>query len=175
MRPFLRPALALAVLVQSLTLFAMADPGQRPSGIYFGTLLSSSGPVAGAVLQDLTSGATAVTNSAGRFHLTGVAAEGTTVLISIGQSLHQANLQPLSQGRGSGVIAIVSGHLATIPVDARTNPSAQIEGLVQTVDSGAGTLTVADQRLGTVNVTTTSSTVIRHGGTAMTLDQVQAG
>lgn len=175
MRQFLRPALALVFLLQSLSLFATAEPGQRRSGVYFGTLLSSAGPVAGAVIRDLETGATAVTNAAGRFHLFNVSPEGTSVEVAVGQTLSQVDLQPLSHGRGHGVIAIVSGGLASISVSPRGHSGEEIEGLVQSVDGTGGTLTVADQHLGTVTVTTTDSTEIRHGDTAIPLAQVQVG
>ena len=175
MRNLLRPALALAFLLQSFLMFAMTEPGQRRPGVYFGTLLSPAGPVEGAVIRDLQSGTTAVTNAAGRFHLANVSPDGTSVEVAAGSSNYEVNLQPLSHGRGHGVFAIVSGGLAAIPVSPRGHSGEEIEGLVQSVDGTAGTLTVADQRLGTLNVTTSASTEIRHGGTAIPLAQIQVG
>jgi hypothetical protein len=172
-----RPLLAVVFLLQSLAVFALGDPGHRRAGIYIGTLLSPSGPVAGAVVRVLPAGDSAVTNAAGRFHLRGVGEDGAVVEISFGNSLYRAALQPFSEGRerGRGVIAISDGGPAVVPVSPRGHSGAEIEGLVQSVDSGGGSLTVADERLGTVTVTVTDSTEIRHGDTAIPLSQIQMG
>jgi hypothetical protein len=63
---------------------------------------------------------------------------------------------------GSTAIAVGVGHAGE-----------EIEGLVQNV--GAANLTVLDQRLGAVVVSTDGSTGIRRGGTVISLSQIQIG
>ena len=51
----------------------------------------------------------------------------------------------------------------------------EIEGLVQAVDAGAGTLTVHDQRLGAVVVHVDANTVVRKGDASFLLSGIQVG
>jgi hypothetical protein len=73
------------------------------------------------------------------------------------------------------VTAPAHGHLGLAPTDGRGHYGAEIEGIVTAVDSGAGTISITDERLGDVVVTVDDSTVIRHGWTVMTLDQIVVG
>jgi hypothetical protein len=72
----------------------------------------------------------------------------------------------------SVAVAIVGNRAVIVPGG---HPGEEIEGIVQTVDPTGGTLTVADQRLGTVTIRTDGTTSIRHGSTAMTLSQTLKG
>jgi Domain of unknown function (DUF5666) len=82
-------------------------------------------------------------------------------------------------GRGSshgGGVAVASGAQAPSPIAGRGGHSGQeIEGIVQSVDSSGGTLTVADERLGTVTVETNESTLIRFGGMVLTMSDLATG
>jgi len=51
----------------------------------------------------------------------------------------------------------------------------EIEGLVQSLDGGAGTLTVLDQRLGAVRIVTDADTVVRQDNTTISLSDIQVG
>jgi hypothetical protein len=51
----------------------------------------------------------------------------------------------------------------------------EIEGLVQALDSGAGTLTVLDQRLGATRITTDGDTLVRRGDATIALSDIQVG
>jgi hypothetical protein len=51
----------------------------------------------------------------------------------------------------------------------------EIEGLVQALDGGAGTLTVLDQRLGAVRIVTDADTVVRRGDATISLSDIQVG
>jgi Domain of unknown function (DUF5666) len=76
---------------------------------------------------------------------------------------------------GSGVVTS-SGSQTPSPIAGRGGHSGQeIEGIVQSVDASGGTLTVVDERLGTVTVETNDSTLIRFGGMVLTLSDVAAG
>src|SRR5690348_7362542 len=56
------------------------------------------------------------------------------------------------------------------PTDGRGHDGAELEGLVTAVDTTApGTISLTDDELGPVDVTLQDTTIIRHGGTAMTL------
>ena len=77
--------------------------------------------------------------------------------------------------RGRGLIAVSDDGPPAVTFSPRGHSGAEIEGLVQSVDPVGGSLTVADQRLGTVTVTVSDSTEIRHGDTAIPLAQIQNG
>jgi len=83
---------------------------------------------------------------------------------------------PARADRGHVRIAPPShGNLGLAPAGGRGHYGAEIEGLVTAVDTGAGTISITDQNLGDVVVTIDDSTVIRHGWTIMTLDQIVVG
>lgn len=83
-----------------------------------------------------------------------------------------------------GQIALTSGGIHTMTISIvgtraiptnRGHAGEEIEGLVQAIDAGAGTLTVLDQRLGAVVVHTDANTVVTNGDTAIPLSQIQVG
>jgi len=83
---------------------------------------------------------------------------------------------PATANRGHvRITAPAHGNLGLAPTDGRGHPGAEIEGLVTAVDTGAGTISITDANLGDVVVTVDDSTVIRHGWTVMTLDQISVG
>jgi hypothetical protein len=62
----------------------------------------------------------------------------------------------------------------TTPTTTPHGPAVeQIEGIVTA--NGGGTLTISDQRLGSVVVTVTPTTIIRHGGTPVPISEVLVG
>ncbi len=67
------------------------------------------------------------------------------------------------------------GDLGLAPADGHGHFGTEIEGLVTAVDTGAGTISITDDDLGPVVVTVDDSTVIRHGWTVLTLDQIPVG
>ena len=76
---------------------------------------------------------------------------------------------------GTTVVVTVTIHGNQASITPGGHPGEEIEGRVQTVDAGAGSLTILDQRLGTVTVTTSETTSIRHGALVLTLAQITAG
>lgn len=83
---------------------------------------------------------------------------------------------PARADRGHARIALPShSHSSLAPTDGRGHYGAELEGLVTAVDTGAGTISMDDEVLGPVVVTVDDSTVIRHGWTVMTLDEIVVG
>lgn len=83
-----------------------------------------------------------------------------------------------------GQIALTSGGIHTMTISIvgtraiptnRGHAGEEIEGLVQAIDAGAGTLTVLDQRLGAVVVHTDANTIVTNGDTTIPLSQIQVG
>jgi hypothetical protein len=113
-----------------------------------------------------------MTDGSGNFTLTGVPL-GPIELEFDRADIHARGQITLSSGGvhpmtisivGTRAIATGSGHAGE-----------EIEGLVQALDSGAGSLTVLDQRLGAVVIHTDADTVVRQGDTAIALSQIQVG
>jgi hypothetical protein len=119
-----------------------------------------------------SSNASAMTDAAGNFTLTGVP-PGTDTLTFDRSDVHARAAVDVPAGSSVSVTVSIHGNQATIVPGG--HPGAEIEGRVQSVDTGAGTLTVADQRLGAVTITTNDTKSIRHGALAITLAQITAG
>jgi hypothetical protein len=119
-----------------------------------------------------SSNASAMTDASGKFTLTGVP-PGSDTLSFDRADVHARAAVQVPAGSSLSITVSIHGNQATIVPGG--HPGEEIEGRVQSVDSGAGTLTVADQRLGTVTVTTNGSTSIRHGALALTLAQITVG
>jgi hypothetical protein len=68
--------------------------------------------------------------------------------------------------------AIVGSRAVDTP---RGHADEEIEGLVQAIDGGAGTLTVLDQRLGAVRILTDADTLVRRGDSTISLSDIQIG
>jgi hypothetical protein len=75
--------------------------------------------------------------------------------------------------RGHGRIAL-PGHGAGL-APSGGHVGEEIEGLVTAVDTGAGTISITDERLGPIVVTVDGSTKIRHGWTPVALGDILVG
>ena len=124
------------------------------------------------VVSVASSNASAVTDASGNFTLTGVPPGSDTLTFERADIHARASIQ-VPAGSTMSITVSLHGNQATIVPGG--HPGAEIEGRVQTVDAGGSTLTVADQRLGTVTITTNDATSIRHGALAITLAQITAG
>ena len=83
---------------------------------------------------------------------------------------------PASADRGHARIALPSHSSHSLaPTDGRGHDGAELEGVVTAVDTGAGTISLTDDELGPVVVTLQDTTIIRHGWTVMTADQIVVG
>jgi hypothetical protein len=111
------------------------------------------------------------TDGSGDFTLTGVPVGNVELAFSRADINARANV-PVSSGTNAITVAVMGSTAVVVP---RGHAGEEIEGLASAVSSGAGTLTVLDQRLGAVAVTTTTTTVVRHGQTTITLSQIQVG
>jgi hypothetical protein len=116
--------------------------------------------------------ASAVTDGSGNFTLTGL--PGGEVQLEFERAdIHARGRVFVAAGtRTTVTIAIVGDGIVTSP---RGHAGVEIEGLVQALDAGAGTLTVLDQRLGAVSILTDGATLIRRGDAAISLDDIQVG
>jgi len=117
-------------------------------------------------------GATTATDSAGRFSLGNVPPGDVTLGFDRADVHARGHVQVPA---GSTVAVSVSIHGDQASITPGGHPGEEIEGRVQSVDAGAGSLTILDPRLGTVTVTTSSTTSIRHGALVMTLAQITVG
>ena len=77
-------------------------------------------------------------------------------------------------GRGHGRIA-VPHEAGLAPSEGHGHVGEEIEGKVTAVDTTGGTLTIQDQRLGSVVVTVDDNTVIRHGWQIVALADIKIG
>ena len=101
----------------------------------------------GVTVRAAGTSASAVTDGSGTFTLTGLAA-GEVELEFERADIHARGRVFVAAGsRTTVTIAIVGDGIVTSP---RGHAGEEIEGLVQAIDAGAGTLTVLDQRLGAV-------------------------
>jgi hypothetical protein len=134
-----------------------------------------SGPIGlGGVTVTVTSnGRSTTTDGSGQFMLTSVPA-GSPELSFERQDIHARGHVTIAAGGMTTVtISIVGGRANVVP---GSHSGIEAEGLVSAIDSGAGTLTVLDQRLGAVVVHTDGSTVIVDGNDApIPLSQIAVG
>lgn len=113
-----------------------------------------------------------MTDASGNFSLTGLAV-GPLELEFDRADIHARGQITLSSG---GVHTMTISIVGTRAIASGIGHAGEeIEGLVQALDSGAGTLTVLDQRLGAVVVHVDADTVVRRGDAAITLSQIQVG
>lgn len=150
-----------------------------------GTLVSQSGasaihtqaahpPLAGVTVRVAGSGQSAMTDSQGHFALGSVPA-GSVTLVMERADIHAQLPLILSPGMAIDVTIAVSGTSAALLGTNTGHVGEEIEGLVASVNSGGGSLTVTDQRLGTVTIMVDGSTLIRHGQTPLQLSDIQVG
>ena len=113
----------------------------------------------------------ATTDGAGNFTLTGVPV-GSVELEFERADIHARGHVVLSSGTHSMTFAIVGSTAVSTP---RGHAGEEIEGLVQAIDAGGGTLTVLDQRLGAVVILTDADTLVRRGDATIELSDIQIG
>jgi hypothetical protein len=112
-----------------------------------------------------------VTDSSGNFALNGVAMG--TVELEFSRADINARAPVVLVSGTNAITAAVHGSTAVIT--PRGHAGEEIEGRVQSVNSGAGSLVVLDQRLGAVTITTNGTTLIRRGKTTIPLTDIQVG
>ncbi len=128
--------------------------------------------LAGVMVRATGSGQSATTDANGDFVLKSLPG-GSTALSFDRDDIHASGNVFATPGGTTQVTVSIVGNQAVITAGGHVGE--EIEGLIQSVDAAGGKLVVADQRLGTVTVTTDAATVIRHGGTALTLAMLVAG
>ena len=133
---------------------------------------SQSIGLVGVMVRAAGTSVSAVTDGSGNFTLTGLAA-GEIELEFERADIHARGRVFVAAGsRTTVTIAIVGDGIVTSP---RGHAGEEIEGLVQAIDAGAGTLTVLDQRLGAVEILTDGATSVRRGDTTIPLDEIEVG
>lgn len=125
----------------------------------------------GVTVRVVQTGRSSQTDASGNFTLTGVPVGNVALEFSRVDINARATVQ-VSSGTNAITVAVTGSTAVVVP---RGHAGEEIEGLVSAVSTGAGTLTVLDQRLGAVVVQTTSTTVLRHGQTMIALSQIQVG
>jgi hypothetical protein len=143
----------------------------RGSGTMGVTTLGAEIGLPGVTVHVVQTGRSAQTDGSGNFMLTGVPVGNVDLEFSRADINARANVH-VSSGVNAITVAVTGSTAVVVP---RGHAGEEIEGLVSAVSADAGTLTVLDQRLGAVVVKTTSTTVLRHGQTVMTLSQIQIG
>ena len=179
--PFL--AVFLAPLLLAATASAaredLAAGARRATGSLSGIVVANGSPVAGAIVTETRTGESVQADSAGRFVLSGMPAGRTTLSVTTGAGTYLVRVQSSHGGHSRGIISIgtiggAGGSAAVLlPIQAGGHEGAEIEGPV-TANDGT-TLTVNDQDLGPVAVTTDANTVIRHGNTVLNLADITVG
>jgi len=137
-----------------------------------GQLRARAGIALGGVTVSVVgSSRSATTDGGGNFTLDGVPT-GSVDLAFERADIHARGQVMLAAGVHAMTFSIVGQRAVTSP---RGHSGEEIEGLVQALDSGAGTLTVLDQRLGAVRITTDGDTIVRRGDTTIALSDVAVG
>ncbi len=180
------PIYALAALLLTVSCHESSSsptsPSPAGSATVMGTVVRGSGTMGvttlgagiglpGVTVRVVQTGRSAQTDGSGNFMLTGVPVGNVDLEFSRADINARAAVQ-VSSGSNAITVAVTGSTAVVVP---RGHAGEEIEGLVSAVSAGAGTLTVLDQRLGAVVVKTTSTTVLRHGQTMMTLSQIQVG
>ena len=187
---FARTSLFLLLVPALLTVLACGDGdgGSSPTSpgpaTLSGTLVrgdsatSGFSPRSGAVglvgvtVRATGTSASTVTDGSGTFTLTGLSAGDVQLEFERADIHARGHVFVAAGSRTTVTIAIVGDGIVTSP---RGHAGEEIEGLVQALDAGAGTLTVLDQRLGAVSIVTDGNTLIRRGDTAIGLDEIAVG
>ncbi len=175
---FLAPLLLAAGASAMRANFDSFSP-HRAAASLSGIVVQNGAPVGGAIVTEAVTGQSVETDSRGRFVLSGLPSGPSTLSVATGEATFVVRFQSSHGGRSRGVISIggmgVPGGSAAVllPIMAGGHEGAEIEGIV-TANDGT-TLTVTDESLGAVTVTTDANTVIRHGNTILTLADVTVG
>ncbi len=127
--------------------------------------------LSGVTVRVVQGGPSAVTDASGNFTLNGVPA-GTVDMEFARSDINARAPVVLASGTNQITAAV---HGSTAVITPRGHAGEEIEGLVQSINAGGGSLVVLDQRLGAVTIKTDSSTLIRRGNTVIPLSQIQTG
>jgi hypothetical protein len=133
---------------------------------------SQSIGLVGVTVRATGTSSTAVTDGAGNFTLTGLNAGEVQLEFERADIHARGHVFVAAGSRTTVTIAILGDGIVTSP---RGHAGEEIEGLVQAIDAGAGTLTVLDQRLGAVSIGVDGGTLIRRGDTPIGLDGIVVG
>jgi Domain of unknown function (DUF5666) len=145
-----------------------------------GRVVSHGAPVANAIVTERSTGQTVRTDSRGRFMISELPSGPTTLSVVTGSGTYVTRFQNSQGGRSRGIISIGGGALpggsaaVFLPISGRGHEGEEIEGVI-TANDGTSILTVLDQRLGSVTVTTDANTTILHGNTVLTLADITVG
>jgi len=134
-----------------------------------------SGPIglAGVTVRATGNGRSTTTDAHGEFTLAGVPA-GSPELSFERQDIHARGHVTLAANTTMHATFSINGSRAEVAPGGHSG--LEIEGLVSAIDSGAGSLTVLDQRQGAVVILTDGSTDIRNGADApIDLSQIAVG
>ena len=113
-----------------------------------------------------------MTDGSGNFTLTGLTVGSVTLQFDRADIHARGQVTLATGGLNTMTISIVGTRAVTSGIG---HAGEEIEGLVQAVDTGAGTLTVLDQRLGAVVVHVDANTVVRKGDASFLLSGIQVG
>lgn len=180
------PAVSLALITVVLSLASACTNSETPTSPESGATLSGNvvsgtsgriAPLGGTSLPGVTvrvgaNGPSAQTDANGGFVLRNVP-QGAVVLQFERADIHATgNVFVPAAGTLVVTVSIVGANAVIVPGG---NAGEEIEGLIVSVDAGANGLRVQDQRLGTVEIRVTDTTVIRHGQTAIPLADLEVG
>jgi len=112
------------------------------------------------------------TDGSGRFTLTRVPVSSVELEFERADIHARGHVTLASGGVHDMTFAIVGSQAVDSP---RGHADEEIEGLVQAIDGGAGTLTVLDQRLGAIRIQTDADTLVRRGDSTISLLDIQVG
>jgi hypothetical protein len=143
----------------------------RGSGTFGAVPQGMELPLSQMTVRVVSTGKSTQTDSSGNFTLSGLS-PGSLDLEFDRADVHARGTTQISSGTSQITVSIVG---STAVITPRGHAGEEIEGRVQSVDATMGRLVVLDQRLGAVTVTTTTTTVIRHGGTGIALSSIQTG
>ena len=174
---------------------SVSSPTAPGSATVTGTVVSGDDPagaaLAGVSVRVLRTGRATQTDASGNFTLTGVPAGDQQFQFSRGDIDARGTI-PVIGGATVAVTAAISKR-STVVIGPRgnanphfpaqtqtpgtptpgTGKTEQIEGIVTA--NGGGTLTIFDQRLGTVTVNVTATTIIRKGQATVAVGDIQIG
>jgi uncharacterized protein DUF5666 len=128
-------------------------------------------PLSGVTVRVTPSGPSAQSDASGNFTLTG-APSGNVELEFTRADINARGSVALASGSNAITAAITGG---TAVITPRGHAGEEIEGRVQSVNVGAGSVVVLDQRLGTVTVVINASTILRKGNASITLSMLSSG
>jgi hypothetical protein len=159
--PTAPPSATTATLEGTVVLGAGSSRVQARAGIGLG----------GVSVRVAGTDRTAMTDGAGAFRIDRVPV-GSVELQFERADIHARGQVTLSAGTHTMTFSIVGARAVASP---RGHAGEEIEGLVQAVDAGAGTMTVLDQRLGATRIVTDGDTLVRRGDAVIALSSIAVG